>query len=213
MFEAYKVTVPEGKSGDWEVRNITAPRPWRNPRWERSIGIVRRVPRGMYTALVHKNSIVMSDTPDEIRDHLPAIEKAQGEVLVTGLGLGVVVQAMLRKPEVTNVTVLEKSPAGITLVAPHYQQQFGARFAVIHADAFTWQPPQGSRYAVVWHDIWTYFLPENLIQMDMLEQHYQPVADWQGFWGKELSERIRTAETKAVQWLTERQQQARSKQG
>jgi hypothetical protein len=29
MFEKYKVTVPEGKSGDWEVRKITAHRTWR----------------------------------------------------------------------------------------------------------------------------------------------------------------------------------------
>jgi hypothetical protein len=199
MFEEYTVTVPEGTAGDWEVRKITAPKPWRNQQWERDIGIVRRVPRGTYTALVHQNTIVMSDTPDEIRDHMEAIEKAQGAVLITGLGLGVVVQAMLRKPEVTNVTVIEKSPEVIALVAPHYQQQFGERLAIIQADAFTWQPPTGVRYAVVWHDIWTYMLPENLIQMDMLKRHYTAVADWQGFWYKEVFERIRDAERQGLQ--------------
>lgn len=65
------------------------------------------VPVGEYTMLRRDGCIVMSDTPDEIADHYPAIFMATGDVLIAGLGLGMVLNAIMKKTEVSSVTVFE----------------------------------------------------------------------------------------------------------
>lgn len=131
----------------------------------------------------------MSDTPDEIRDLYPIVWKAQGHVLINGLGLGVVLQACLQKEDVTRATVIEISPDVIALVAPHYREKYGDRFEVIQADALAWKPPKGVRYGAVWHDIWDTICWENLESMKLLHRRYGRRADWQGSWCRYLCER------------------------
>jgi spermidine synthase len=126
----------------------------------------------------------MSDTPDERRDHLSAIREAKGHVLLNGLGLGCVLQSCLEKEGVTKVTVVEKEEDVIALVAPHYQERYGDRLEVVHADAFEYKPPKGVRYGMVWHDIWPNMCADNLPEMHRLHRKYGRRTEWQGSWGR-----------------------------
>ena len=159
----------------------------------------------------------MSDTPDEMRDHSYAISEAEsrgGHVLINGLGLGMVVAAILDaeaqcpechqyphhyedtcehvagKPRipfaVDKVTVIEISPDVIALVGPTLMKRYGARLEIIEADAFTYKPPKGIKYSVVWNDIWPDLCTDNLKTMGTLHRRYGRRCDWQGSWGKEL---------------------------
>jgi spermidine synthase len=130
----------------------------------------------------------MSDTVDEIRDHLGPIRRATGKCLVNGLGLGMVLQGMLNKPEVEHVTAIEISPDVIALVAPHYQERFGDRLTIIQADALVWRPSKGTRFNVVWHDIWDDMSEDNLPDMHKLHRSYGRRCDWQGSWGRDIIE-------------------------
>lgn len=185
-----KVSVPEGRSGDWAVERFTvAPDEASMERFRAAINFGGRfVPAGTYTRLVRRGAIVMSDTPDEIRDHMWAIYQAHGHCLVNGLGLGVVLGGMLRKAGVERVTVVEIDPDVIALVAPHYIAQFGDRCEIVQADALEWAPPKGVRYGVVWHDIWNSLCWDNLADMHRLHRRYGRRADWQGSWGREYIE-------------------------
>lgn len=182
-----KVTVPEGQSGDWRVERFTVTqKDVERQAMRAAFGHCRFVPQGTYTRLMRGNQVVMSDTPDEMRDHWCAVHHARGSVLINGLGLGMVAQAILAKPEVTEVTVVETSEDVIQLVAPHYKDP---RLTVVHADAFTFQPPKGKRYGAVWHDIWDEITPENLPEMARLHRRYGRRTDWQGSWARGLCER------------------------
>src|SRR5689334_17996411 len=55
----------------------------------------RGAPPGCYTRLTHRGRVIMSDTPDELRDLAPVLHHARGQVLVNGLGLGCVVKSLL----------------------------------------------------------------------------------------------------------------------
>lgn len=193
MYNKYKVDVPVGISGDWQVERFTVTE--EDAKWSsvRAIasGSGRAVPSGTYTRLMHKKAVVMSDTPDEIRDHLEAIYQAKGNVLINGLGLGIVVQSVLNKEEVNSVTVIELSQDVIELVAQHYTDRFNGRLEIIQADAFTWQPPKGIRYNAVWHDVWDNLCTDNLPEMHRLHRKYGRQCDWQGSWGREFLERYR----------------------
>lgn len=63
----------------------------------------------------------MFNTNMEINTHLTAIDVAHGNVLVTGLGLGMFLTAILQKPELKSITVIEQSEEVIQLVAPYFQ--------------------------------------------------------------------------------------------
>ena len=189
-YEQYKVNIPEGIAGNWKVVKFTV-----SPR-DAELSTVRSmfsftdggrsVPEGTYTGLYHGGTIVMSDTPSEIRDHLGAVYKAKGKCLVNGLGLGMVAAAMLSKPEVTHVTVIDISPEVIQLVGTTLKERYGDRLTIIQADAYTWQPPKGEVYDVAWHDIWNDLCEDNLPLMAKLHRKYGKRCGWQGSWGKEL---------------------------
>ncbi|MDD5010210.1 MAG: hypothetical protein PHC68_17635 [Syntrophorhabdaceae bacterium] len=186
-----KVTVPEGRSGDWVVQKFTVTKG--DEKWERYYALLhshrRFVPEGTYTRLLHNGQLIMSDTPQELRDHLVMYGKAHGRILINGLGLGVILQACLQKEEVAHATVIEISEDVISLVGPHYEKMFGDRVEIIQADAMTWKPPKGIRYRAVWHDIWPEIYPENLEEMKILHRRYGRITDWQGSWCRHLCER------------------------
>lgn len=179
-----KVQIPEGELGKWKVEHFVADRTdWR------SLLSGRAVPVGeKFTALKHGQVLVMSDTPAEMRDHYAPYFRAKGSCLINGLGIGMVLHNILKKPEVLDVTVIEKSEEVIGLVGPHYKDP---RLTIIHADAFSFRPPKGKRYQMVWHDIWNYICADNLEEMAKLHRKYGRRADWQGSWCREQCRRGR----------------------
>jgi hypothetical protein len=137
------------------------------------------VPAGTYTKLARNGCIIMSDTPDEMRDHRYAVSVAKGHVLLNGLGIGMVLTNILRKKEVTAVTIVEIDADVIALVGPNYTDP---RVNIIHESAFEYSPPKGIRYGAVWHDIWDSICGDNLPQMTKLKRKYGRRTDWQGCW-------------------------------
>src|ERR1039458_6314079 len=115
MMQIPKVDVPEGTSGSWKVERFTVSKKdaeWfnlRNAISGRGENVGRDIEPGAYTKLVSGGNIVMSDTPAEMRDHQSPILHAKDHCLINGLGLGMIANAMLLKPEVLTVTVIEKS--------------------------------------------------------------------------------------------------------
>jgi hypothetical protein len=172
-----KVSVPEGSSGRWSVRHVDVEDSI--IAWLRE----RHFEPGRYTQLFHGGRLVMSDTPAERYDHLPFVRAATGDVLISGLGLGMCLGAVLKKPEVTSVTIIEIDPDVIALVAPSYQDN---RISIVQADARSWSPPKGRKYGAVWHDIWPDICRDNLSEMHTLNRRYARRASWKGCWSQNL---------------------------
>lgn len=178
-----EVTVPDGKAGDWRVETFTVSKADSDYTRMRAVMHPEEfVPAGTYKKLCRNGTIVMSNTPMEIREHRAFIWHAKGNVLIMGLGLGVCLKAILAKPEVTWVTVIEKSPEVIQLVGPTFLKD--SRVEIHCADAFTWEPPKSERYDAVWHDIWDNMCVDNLPEMKRLKQKYRRRCDWQGCWAE-----------------------------
>jgi spermidine synthase len=131
-------------------------------------------------------TVVMSNTPMEIRTNRAIIHNATGDVLINGLGIGMVLKAVLAKPDVRSVRVIEKHPEVIELVAPTYAPD--PRVEIIQADCFDYEPPKGMRFNAVWHDIWDYICGDNLPEMHKLHRRYGRRADWQWSWCRERCE-------------------------
>ena len=197
MLDEYKVNVPPGISGDWRIEHFNVSEKQSDVEKMRYLFDNERregVPPGNYTSLKCNGFIIMSDTPDEIRDHLTAIKFATGKVLINGLGLGMILQACLEKESVTHVTVIENSIDVLNLVSEHYKDKYGDRVTFIHSDAFTYKAPANTHYDMVWHDIWNDISSENLPDMHRLHKKYDRCADYQGSWCRQECENIKKRE-------------------
>jgi len=185
-----EVNVPIGKSGDWEVSEfIVSESEARmfNLRNSFHPGYGNRdIVSGTYKKLTYKGSIVMSNTIAEINDHRYFIHKAEGNILIAGLGLGVVLAGLLQKDEVKSITVIEKSTNVIKLVAPTFAIE--KRVKIIKADIFGWKPPKGFKYDYIWHDIWNDICGDNVEEMKKLHRKFGRYAKWQGSWCRALCE-------------------------
>ncbi len=146
---------------------------------------------GTYTRIDVDGRLWMSDTDDEKRDHASAFWEMQrrgGRVLIHGLGLGMVVQAALRLPQVEHIDVVEIDPRVARLVGEHYA---GDRCTIHVGDALTYEWPTGTRWDVVWHDIWPTITGDNLPDMHRLHRRFGRRSGWQGSWARWDVERRR----------------------
>jgi hypothetical protein len=179
-----KVDIPEGISGEWSVTKVSINIDkvgLYNLRVLRDGMPKRIIPEGNYTRLCHSIDVIMSDTPAEAHEHLIGYHEANGNVLINGLGLGFFLKALINKPTVRFITVIEKSEDVLKLVSQHYQND---RVAIICADAFDWQPRSGERFDYVWHDIWPEIDDDNKLEMKELRNKYRHYANKQGCWSE-----------------------------
>ena len=182
-FEQFKVNVPVGKKGKWEIKRFEVPA-------FSSAGYGRGVPKGTYTGLYRDSMLIMSDTPDEIQDHLDFIEKAKGNVLVVGLGIGMVLNALCSSSKVDKVTVVEKSRDVISLVANHYTALYGNKVEIINADIFNYRLQKNQFWDCAWFDIWDNLCTDNLKEMDKLSRKFSRYTNWSSCWGRDVIEKM-----------------------
>jgi len=190
-YSKYKVNIPERQSGDWKVEKFTVSEEeakFHNMRATFSFSDRGRpIKPGTYTRLMRNRTVIMSDTPAEIGDHIWFMQDAIGNVLLNGLGLGVVLNGVLLKEEVEQVIVNEISEDVIQLIAHNFKDK---RVTINHANAFTWKP-DSVRFNFIWHDIWDNICEDNLSEMKQLHRkygHYLRKPYFQGSWGRDWIE-------------------------
>jgi hypothetical protein len=186
--DGFKVELTPGKCGPWEIERFTVSEHEArifNLRQAMQWTAHRRIDGGTYTRLTRNGKVIMSDTPAEQADHWDIIHRAEGLVLVNGLGLGMVVGAMLGKPNVNHITVVEKDADVIELVGRQIDvAEVADRLMIVHCDAYEYEPPKGITYDVVWHDIWDNVSTENLEGMKRLHYKYGRKCRYQASWAR-----------------------------
>jgi hypothetical protein len=128
--------------------------------------------------LKDESEVVMEDSKEELRKHLPIWLNARGRVLVTGLGLGCVVRGLLAKPEVEHITVVEIDKSILRIVGHEFR--FNRRVTLVHCDAFNFQPSGQFDYG--WHDLWTDGEEHLQLQHVRLLKKFHDTCERQGAW-------------------------------
>jgi hypothetical protein len=143
---------------------------------------------GRYTVLYVHGCLMMSDTAFEKLTNLDFVEQATGDVLIAGLGLGMVLLPVLAKPDVTSVTVVELHQDVVDLVAPPIRRAAGAdagKLKIIVSDIMSYKP-RGAKWDVVYFDIWPSICPDNLADMSTLHRRFARRARvWIDSWCKD----------------------------
>lgn len=94
---------------DWKIETFEIPEYYARLRNFFEKNYLMHLEPGKFKKLTYKGNIIMSNTAMEQKTHIEAINKAKGNVLVAGLGLGMYLQNIKDKKEVTNIIVIEKS--------------------------------------------------------------------------------------------------------
>jgi len=146
---------------------------------------------GLY---IDKLGVVMSDTRMERYSCIGFVRQAKGNVLVAGLGLGMVLFPLRGADGVKKITVLEKNGDVIKIVSPYVAHQ---KIEIVQADVYDWTPPQGASYDTIWFDIWHGRCTDNLKQMTVLHRRYRKYLAQGGYmdsWYRDELRRIRRRE-------------------
>lgn len=156
--------IPEGQSGDWSILHKTyeANRDFTTATFRTAFigGQANRTVRWDYPTRFHQlcegEGVWMSDWPVEQAQcdvNLKRIKR--GKVLVGGLGLGLCATILARRKAISHVTVVEKSPEVVKLVAEHLRVPRG-KLRIVVADLNEWlqSRPSDEVYDWAFHDIW-----------------------------------------------------------
>jgi hypothetical protein len=171
-------------------------RPLRLGAWEVRLSGLNPLP-GYWsgTVLVQDMAVLLRDgqawmsmTPYEIESQEIGVRLSRGHVLIHGLGMGWCAMACALRPEVTEVTVVERDRDVIALyealgVAGQLPPAARAKIRVVEADAFAFQP--GSRVDLLMPDIWRPLVSDGRIgEVQRLQANARAGAVY--FWGQEM---------------------------
>jgi len=124
--------------------------------------------------------VVMEDSKQELRKHLPIWLNAKGSVLVTGLGLGCVVRGLLASKQVEHITVVEIDRSILRIVGHEFEGN--SRIKLIQGDALKVQFNR-QRFDYAWHDLWTDGGENLQVQHMRLIVKFSRNCATQGCWG------------------------------
>lgn len=114
------------------------------------------LPPGEYVRLIGNGTLLMSDTSMERRTNAHFVTRAHGDVLIGGLGMGMIVLSIQDNQNVDSITIIEKEQDVISLMMGQPNVKFNEKVNIICSDVFTWKPPKGRKYDCIYMDIWPY---------------------------------------------------------
>lgn len=182
--------IPAGKSGNAEIRHV------RVTEHDAMMSALRgqHLNVGPLCQLLVDGQLVMSDGPEEHRSNTYAVQRAHGDVLVAGLGIGMILVPIVQKAEVRTVTVLESNPHVIRLVEEPLRDYLGWQHApklnVVQADVRTWRWSPGAAWDTIYFDIWEDICTDHLPEMTKLKRRYAKrrrstnPQSWMGAWSE-----------------------------
>jgi Ribosomal RNA adenine dimethylase len=186
MFPVVADILPEGTSGRVRIEHFTVTEKDAEFTALRAAfkGRDEYVAPGRYVRLYVGGELMMSDTGMEKRSNVEVVSRAKGHVLIAGLGIGMITHPIAAKKEVKSITIVEKSPDVIKLVAPTLHK----KVTVVEGDIFTWVPPK-TKYDTLYFDIWAGICTDNLDDIAKLNRRfarYKAQGAWSDSWQRDL---------------------------
>lgn len=121
-----------------------------------------------YAKLTVNGEVMMSETPMEQRTNLHFVNFAHGDILIGGLGIGMIILAIQDRDDVKSITVVENNQDVIDAVLP--QLPINSKVTVVKGDVFTYKPDK--KFDCIYMDIWLYPSTDVYPEMIRLKRRY-----------------------------------------
>ncbi len=154
-----------------------------------SYGEVAGLEPGVYTKLIDKDegTIMMSNTYMEKVTNMEVVHRAHGDVLIAGLGLGLILLPIVAKEAVKSILVVEKYQEVYDLVWPRIKDLEGMeKVTVVIEDIDQYKPDR--KFNIIYFDIWPDICDDNYPQMKTLHRRFARALDrsdegaWMSSW-------------------------------
>lgn len=120
--------------------------------------------------------VMMSDYPDERITNQKFIENAHGDILIFGLGIGLIVFPLLNESDVRSITIVEKDSELPNLVGPVIKTiDSMGKVTILNGDAFEYADKLDKKYDTIYFDIWARITDESFEEMEELHKLYRPL--------------------------------------
>ncbi len=126
---------------------------------------------GTYVKLIIDGKLFMSDTNMEKLTNSDFIQKANGKVLIAGLGIGLLLENLMKKlksKEITEIVVVENNKNVIDIVAPFFKDK---KIKIIEGDIFNFKT--GDKFDSIYFDIWESINQDNYKEMKELHKKFK----------------------------------------
>lgn len=134
-------------------------------------------PNFPYVRLVKKGEgVMMSDTPMERNTNKHILQKANGDVLIFGLGLGLIILPLLQKEDVKSIMVVELYQDLIDVVEPILNKNdTTGKLTIIQGDCFDIHNhiDKEKKFDCVYGDIWISIDTDNYEEMKTLTKNWK----------------------------------------
>lgn len=179
------------KSGEWELKEFTVTEEDARLEMMRAMfsSSGRGVPQGTYLQLTRGDVVVMSNTPDELNDHKEFIYECSQlakdkeiNILIAGLGMGCVIDDLLKYVANANITVVELSKDVINITAPKYEDKKNIKIVQGSIFDIDLKELPEKHYDIGWFDIWDYICGDNVEEFKKLRQKYAKKVKIKRFW-------------------------------
>lgn len=157
------------------------------------------VTAGQYVKLSVNNILMMSDTDMEKRTNYEFISNAKGDVMIAGLGIGLILHNLEKKVktgEVKSITVYEKYQDVIDLITPYYKH---LPITVKCEDILNYLPPKEEIYDTIYFDIWPTIDTDNLKDIRILHNRWKfhkRQDGWMDSWVKQKLQNMKREENR-----------------
>lgn len=157
------------------------------------------VTAGQYVKLSVNNILMMSDTDMEKRTNYEFISNAKGDVMIAGLGIGLILHNLEKKVktgEVKSITIYEKYQDVIDLITPYYKH---LPINVKCEDILNYLPPKEEIYDTIYFDIWPTIDTDNLKDIRILHNRWKfhkRQDGWMDSWVKQKLQNMKREENR-----------------
>ena len=112
----------------------------------------------------------MSDTPMELFTNQQFLDKANGDVLIFGLGMGLIIAPLANDPAIKSITVIEQNKNVIDLIKPFYNHP---KITILQGDAYNYEFSKEIMFDTIYFDIWPSRCMDNYKDMKILHKKYR----------------------------------------
>jgi hypothetical protein len=127
--------------------------------------------------LFKKGEIVMCSTEMELLTNKPFIDNVIGDVLIVGLGLGMVVFPLLNEDSITSITIIEKELDLINFVGFKISEMdTNNKVTILMGDAYNHYErlAPNKKYDTIFLDFWNQIDMSNVDEVTSMKQYYSP---------------------------------------
>ncbi len=121
--------------------------------------------------------------------------------MIAGLGVGLIINAIQNKKEVSEIIVIEKYKEVIDIVSDKFPS-----VKVICADINEWMPTKEEKFDTIYFDIWPDIVTDNLDEIKFLHNKFKNKLNrsnpncWMNSWMKEFLQDRKRKESRNRYW-------------